>query len=104
MDRSEEVVLERFLSLLARDHVDVLLYLPPTHPLFYSSYHTSAYPVVDAAQRYYEDLAGRNGLSLLGSYNPVDCGLEESDFDDGDHLSDEGLAKMLLAQHCYRAR
>ncbi len=49
-------------------------------------------------QKYYEELAQRKGLTLVGSYNPADFDLGETAFSDGSHPTQEAVRKLFAAR------
>jgi len=86
LDPGRETVLEAFLDELLRDGVRPVLYLPPYHPRAYALMTTSERnKIVVQEQRYFEALAQRKGLTVVGSYNPADVSLDGSAFFD-DHI------------------
>ncbi len=98
IDPGRERVLEAFLDELARDGVRVVLYLPPYHPRSYSLMANSPQNrIIVDEQRVYETLARRKNLTLVGSYNPSDLGLDERAFFDGSHPTEETVRQIFAA-------
>jgi hypothetical protein len=95
IDPDCQKVLEAFLDQLAHDGVRAILYLPPYHPKTYTLMVNSPQNrIILAEQKYYEELAQRKGLTLVGSYNPADFDLGETAFFDGSHPTQEAVRKL----------
>jgi hypothetical protein len=88
--------LSKFIDLLQRDGIEVLFYLPPYHPRAYDILtHSDKYNIISDAQRCFENMARYKMLRLVGSYNPIECNLADSDFYDGMHLKRESVGKVI---------
>ncbi|HUI08008.1 MAG TPA: hypothetical protein VL486_13500 [Verrucomicrobiae bacterium] len=99
IDPECQKVLEAFLDQLAHDGVRAVLYLPPYHPKAYALMVDSPQDrIIVGEQKYYEELARRKGLTLVGSYNPADFGLDETAFFDGSHATQEAVRKLFAAR------
>ena len=97
-DQADIKMFEALIADIMRDGGRVTLFLPPYHPLVYQKLASDPqYRMVGEAQRYFVDFALRNGLRVVGSYNPSDCGLGESDFFDGMHPKGGATMSKLLA-------
>jgi hypothetical protein len=86
LDRDLRETLEKFIDRLKGDGVGVILFLAPYHPLTYENLRRSSKygSILQEAETYFRDLARRNGIRVLGSYNPSGwCAPEE--FYDGMH-------------------
>lgn len=80
---------EAFVRRLRGDGVRCVMFLSPYHPLFYEN--LKSLPAVEAAFR---EIAQRNGLDVIGSYDPAALGMDETDFFDYWHPTPECLAKL----------
>ena len=93
--------LESFLRLAMRDGVKLILYLPPEHPLFYEAFSMATEnPIQVHMENYVRSLASNYGIPVIGSYDPIQCGLDEEDFADGDHLAPSGFEAIFLRNSC----
>lgn len=97
LDPEARRLFEALVDTLLRERVTLVFFLPPYHPLVYRTLaHDPSYRQVGEAQRYFEKLASRHGIRLIGSYNPGDCGLGERDFTDGMHLNENATRTVLF--------
>jgi hypothetical protein len=87
-------LLEAYLTYLQAHDVNVILYLAPYHPVSYKIMMGNQYQIIVDIQAYYQDLAQRLGLTLVGSYNPSDMGITKAVFYDATHITPEALAKL----------
>jgi hypothetical protein len=90
-------VFEKFLDFLIRQGSEVVLFLPPYHPVVQE--HMDAYPdrygQVAVAERYVRGVAARKNLPLIGSYDPRVMGVTAVDFQDGHHLTHEAVSRVV---------
>jgi hypothetical protein len=94
---SNTQLFEDFIGYLREHGVEVILFLPPYHPLTYGLLaNKDEYKVIKEVEKYLRSYALCHGIKLLGSYDPQRCKLKGADFFDGMHLRDTG-AKTLLA-------
>jgi hypothetical protein len=85
-----------FLDLIRRDGVEVLLFLPPTHPLVYQKILvTPQYRVVKEVEPLIRKIAVERGIKVIGSYDPAGCGIRADDFYDGMHLHLDVVDRIL---------
>jgi hypothetical protein len=97
LDPKARRIFEALVDRLLRERVTLVFFLPPYHPLVYRTLmHDPSYRQVGEAQRYFEGLASRHGIPLVGSYNPGDCGLGEHDFTDGMHINENATRTVLF--------
>ncbi|MEW5940794.1 MAG: hypothetical protein AB1750_14085, partial [Chloroflexota bacterium] len=85
-------VLETYLAYLQARGVNVILFLAPYHPVSYEIMLTNRYRIIVDIQAYYEELAARLGLPLVGSFNPSDLGITKAVYYDATHITPEALA------------
>lgn len=83
----------RFLQDIKADGVNVILVRSPYHPIFYKNL-LKMKGAVDSFG-FIEQLANDNGFRMIGSFNPADEGLDETDFYDGPHTRKESFDKMI---------
>ena len=86
---------DKFISLLIKDGVEVIFYLPPYHPAAYNKLVNSPrYKIITDAQKYFQNYAKNKNIQIIGSYNPVDLGLKDEGFYDAMHQNVESITKM----------
>lgn len=96
LDEDLRTKLQEFLSYLNGEGVIVELFLTPYHPLVYTYFaRTEKYMRVLEAEEYFRKLAIDKRFSIVGSYDPKQCGLSSVDFTDGMHLRRESVYRIL---------
>jgi len=102
MDGELEAVLEKFIRYLMAEHIKVTLWMLPFRPGVYDEFAGQGKPQAKfnfvSVEGYYRGLAGRLGLGITGSLDPVACGLNNNDFVDGEHIKYNVLERMLKQQ------
>lgn len=77
---------EQLIRYLKKQHVEVLFYLPPYHPLAYTYLsNTPKYKNILYAENYLRGYAQKHNIKILGSYNPDVYHFHSIDFTDGMH-------------------
>lgn len=95
LDSLRCTILEAFIDHLNRQKIEVVLFLPPYHPLTYSMLVNSPrFMILRDIQRYFESVAQKKNVTLLGSYSPSDLSFSETDFFDGSHPTEEAVKKI----------
>jgi len=95
LDPDIQETLERFIDLLKKSGIEVILFLAPYHPVTYEilMQREEYANILPRAEAYFRDLAQRKGLRLVGSYNPHGwCAPEE--FYDGMHPRKTCMARL----------
>lgn len=85
-------LLETYLSYLQAHGVEVILFLAPYHPISYDIMVGNEYRIVADIQEYYEEMARRLDMRLVGSFNPADLAIGGDVFYDATHITPEALA------------
>ena len=99
LDARLQRLLEVFLHAVRRDGLRLVLILTPYHPEAYPRLVASPrYRLVADAERYYRELASREGIPLVGSYDPSRHGFGEGDFYDASHATDAALERWLSSE------
>ena len=83
----------KLLERIKADGTKIYLICSPFHPIFYKKLlqlrgATEAFEFVDS-------YAKKNNIPLIGSFNPADEGLNESDFYDGPHVRKEVMDRIV---------
>jgi hypothetical protein len=75
--------------------VEVILFLPPYHPVAYELLmDEESYRIIDDVENYIRNIAAERGIQVCGSYDPGMYKLEGTDFVDGMHLHRNSMAKI----------
>ena len=86
-------LLSDFISSLQKDNVDVIIFLPPFHPVTYDMMLGSAnFLVVSEVEKVIRDMAEEKKVKIIGSYDPENCLLDGADFYDHYHPKREAVA------------
>jgi hypothetical protein len=98
LDARAGSLMESFAKSLRSQGTQMLFVLPPYHPRVYSFLSsTELYRHVGAAEQWFRALAGREGIRVIGSYDPAACGFTEADFLDGMHARESALARLVAS-------
>ncbi|MEI8064223.1 MAG: hypothetical protein WCH84_09190 [Verrucomicrobiota bacterium] len=99
LDPDGKIKLNTFLDMLQHDGVQPVLFVPPYHPQAYKlMLNSEKSRIIVEEQKYFEALAKRRGLTLVGSYNPSDLALTETDFHDGSHPRADAIRRIFVGR------
>jgi len=77
---------ESLINHLQNQGIEVMLFLPPYHPLVYKKIsNDSKYKMLLEAESYFVKSARNKNIKLIGSYNPFNLNCRDDDFFDGMH-------------------
>ncbi len=80
---------------MLKKNIRVIFFLTPYHPYVYTYLMSSTqYQIIAKAETYFRIIGTQKHIPVIGSYDPLQCGLAEEDFYDGMHPSREGIAKL----------
>jgi hypothetical protein len=86
---------ELFIKLLLHDNVSVTFFLTPYHPKAFELLKVSEkYKIICTARDYFIDLAQKNGIQVVGDFDPATNHLEGSDFFDEFHPKESAMQKI----------
>lgn len=89
--------INKFISYLQKENIEIIFYLPPYHPKVYSYISSnSKYKNVENAELFLRNIALKYKIKLYGSYNPKKCGVDLQDFTDGMHMKTSGYQKIFF--------
>lgn len=96
IDLEYTLIFEAFVQYLIKQHVNVVFYFPALEPLEYSQLveKNEKYKMVLIAQKYFDGMAKKYNVYVVGSYNPSLAHINTNDFIDSWHLKEEGLQKL----------
>ncbi len=96
LDAELQKQFKTFVSYLKSQGIDIVLYLPPYHPIVYSYLaQNEKYQNALEAETYFRKVAMEYGIKVVGSYNPEQCELTNADFLDGMHMRRESVERVL---------
>jgi hypothetical protein len=94
------LVLERFIKYLSGKNIEVSFFLTPYHPKVYSFVSgTDKYKQVALSEKYFIDLGKKYNVEIIGSFNPYLLHMDNSDFYDGMHCNEKGIAELLKSKN-----
>lgn len=92
LDENRIVIFKKFLEGLINDKKRVVLLLTPYHPVVYEYLASNdRYKMVLETEKIIRALATVDNISIMGSFDPNKCGLNEFDFLDGMHLKNSSV-------------
>ena len=96
LDAEYTSIFEAFIQYLIKQHVNVIFYFPPLEPLEYSQLveKNKKYKMVLIAQKYFDGIAKKYNVYVIGSYNPKLSAINTNYFIDSWHLKEEGLQRL----------
>ncbi|MBL4889639.1 MAG: DUF1574 family protein [Candidatus Lindowbacteria bacterium] len=95
LDQKAKTRLEAFVRYLLENDIKVVFFLSPYHPYVYRHLVGShQYKIILASEKFFRDVALKNRISIVGSYSPEACELEEKDFYDGMHPKAQAISRM----------
>jgi hypothetical protein len=98
-DRQLLEILDDLVVSLQNDKINVIFFLPPYHPVTYKMMMESkSYKIVASVEDSIRTLAIKRNVKVLGSYNPITCSLDGSDFYDRYHPRREAIARIFKAE------
>lgn len=79
---------------IQKEKSSITFSLIPYHPLVYKKIETD-YPLVLETEKFISEFSVKYGIKIIGSYNPIKCGLNNSFFYDGMHLNEKGINEIM---------
>lgn len=98
LDKGLKLNFIKLIQLMRGEGVEIILYLPPYHPLAYDFYiHSNKFKVIEDVENFLRNVSEIYGLTLVGSYNPYQLFIPESSFEDSIHLRDDTELKRIFS-------
>jgi hypothetical protein len=95
VDERALTLLEGLVKTLRARNVGLRIFLAPYHPRVYAFLASNErYRAVKTAESRFRDLAAREGIPVIGSYDPAACGFGDHDFLDGMHARESAIARL----------
>lgn len=92
---SNTKLFEDFIAYLQQNNIEVMLLLPPYHPITYNLLvKDPKYKIIMDVEMYLKNLASSRKLKITGSYNPQNDKFSSVDFSDGKHGKDIVMKKL----------
>ncbi len=88
--------MDRLLTFLERNGVEVTLAHPPFNPIFFDQVRDSPYSAgLSEIEHLTQEFAVKHGLNIIGSFDPARVGCEARMYIDAEHSSPECIGKLL---------
>lgn len=95
LDSHLKQTFETFVKFMLEKKVKVVFWLSPYHPYAYNYFVThNNYSILKEIETYVRELALKNNILVIGSYDPGAFCLSEDDFYDGIHPKREAVKKI----------
>lgn len=94
MSEKRVALFERLIDALKADEVNIIFFCSPTHPLFHKR--IMALKGVTASMKYFEKYAEENDIPIIGKYDPMDLGFDNTHFYDASHVRKEYIDSLFL--------
>lgn len=92
---SNTQLFEDFIAYLQKNGIEVMLLLPPYHPITYNLLvKDPKYKIIMDVEMYLKNLASSRNLKISGSYDPINDKFSSVDFFDGAHGKDIVMKKL----------
>lgn len=92
-------LLEAFVRRIRRNGADVVLYLPPYHPVAYDQMMAQREHLpLPEVERALQGIAARTGSTTIGSFDPRALGLNDDDFFDPSHPTADAIARLFATR------
>ena len=86
LDPQRIMILKKFIDLLKTEGIQVFIFLPPIHPIYYNYLvNSEKYRIILNVQKLLINIGKEKGITILGSYNPADIPCQENEFYDFYH-------------------
>lgn len=96
INTDQKAKIETFVDGVLDDKVNIYFLLLPYHPFVYRHFRQSdEYRIVFQTEVYFQEMAARKDIPLLGSFNPDQVDVRERDFYDEMHVRGEVMAGLI---------
>lgn len=88
-------LIESFIEHLQNKNIQVIMFLPPYHPLAYEGIIVNEqYKIIKEVEAYFRQLAYQKKIKIVGSYSSNDAKCNNTDFIDALHPNKSGIDKI----------
>ncbi|EKD73007.1 MAG: hypothetical protein ACD_45C00485G0013 [uncultured bacterium] len=97
LSRKKMELFEQFIDYLSKQGIEIIFYLPPYEPMFYSKIKKNSNDqIFNVTENYFRSIAAQHHIKVMGSYNPFLFNLTSNDFIDDIHLKKQGIDKLFM--------
>ena len=95
LDPQRIAIFKNFIELLKTEGIQVFIFLPPFHPVYYNYLvNSEKHRIILNVQELLINIGKEKGITILGSYNPADIPCQENEFYDYLHLKSTCIEKV----------
>lgn len=92
INKEQKELLINFVDYLIAQNIEIEFFMMALHPIYYD-YVSNKYPIVHIIDDFLSDLAKQKNIKVIGTIDPDQSGLKNSDFNDYCHLNLNGFYK-----------
>ncbi len=95
LDPDYIIMFTALVDELQSEGIEVVFLLPPIHPSAYELLLAKAsYYILTGTEKRIREIADEKGIEVIGSSDASYCGLDESDFVDGNHITRSAMIEL----------
>lgn len=95
LSQTRSKLIENFIDHLQKKNIQVVVYLPPYHPIAYEKIiRNDRYKIIKSVERYFHQLAKEKKIKIIGSYDSLSAQCANEDFIDALHPNQSGIDKI----------
>lgn len=96
LDENRVVIFKKFIEKLVNEKKKVVLFLTPYHPTVYKYLNGNGrYKMVVETEKLIRGFETIEGINVIGSFQPNQCGFNAKDFMDGMHLKEKSVERLV---------
>lgn len=99
LDENRVAIFKKLIEKLINDKKRIVLFLTPYHPTVYEYLaNNDRYKMVLETEKLIREFLTIDNITIIGSFNPNRCGLNEADFMDGMHLKNSSTDRLFMKE------
>ena len=92
IDAEYREIFEKSIDYLVNEKgIEIVLFMCPLSPALWEQYDEDEMPILPEMEDFAQEFADKYGVKLVGSFNPHDIGVSNSDFYDCRHMRSEAI-------------
>jgi hypothetical protein len=84
---------ELLIADIQNNNIELIIFLSPYAPLAYQNI-IDRYPIVSVIEQNLKSFSAKKNIKVIGSFNPLNVGLDKTFFYDGMHVKEDGVIKL----------
>ncbi|MGM0499995.1 MAG: hypothetical protein ACQERL_07310, partial [Bacillota bacterium] len=95
LDKEYRLQFKQLIEFYQDEEIKLFFYLPPYHPLIFDYLEKNEkYHIIYEVEEFIREFAAKNGIEVVGDYNPSELELDKNDFHDGMHPRETVMEKL----------